>query len=189
MNVAKRMRREKGLSQVVTTLILLVVAVLLAVVVTYFVTNVTMVRTQKEELRLIEAQVWVNSSGAVAAFKLQNIGSRDVLIDKFTVRNIVEDWSKVYYYQVPSGSSVSGDMNLTSYDSLTGDNVTIEGRNYIQSSDNIPLKSGAELLIFIKGPDNIQIDDIGSIVNITVFTENTKYSTETRTRSATLQGG
>jgi len=183
------MRDKKGLSQVVTTLIVLVVAVLLAVVVTYFVTNVTMVRTQKEELRLIEAHVWVNSTGAVAAFKLQNIGSRDVLLDKFTVRNIEEDWGKVYYYRVPSGSSVFGDMNLTSYDSLTGNNVTIDGRTYVQCSDDFPLKSGAELLFFIKGPDNIQIDDIGGVVNITVFTENTNYSTETRIKSATLQWG
>lgn len=183
------MKGKKGLSQVVTTLIVLVVAVLLAVVVTYYVTNVTMVRTEKEELRLSDAHVWVNSTGAVAAIKLQNIGSRDVLLDKFTVRNIVEDWSKIYYYRVPSNSTVYGDMNITSYDTLTGDNVTIDGRTYIQSSDDLPLKSGAELLVFIKGPDNIQIDDIGGVVTITVFSKNTNYSTETRIKSATLQGG
>ncbi|MDH5768952.1 MAG: hypothetical protein OEZ31_08355 [Nitrospirota bacterium] len=183
------MRGKKGLSQVVTTMIVLVVAVLLAVVVTYYATNVTMVRTEREELHLGKAQVWVNSTDAVAAFKLQNIGSRDVLLDKLTVRNIEEGWGKVYYYRVPSGFSFIGDMNLTGYDSLTGNNVTIDGRTYVQSSDDLPLKSGAELLILIKGPDNIQIDDIGGIVNIIVFTENANYLTETRIKSATLQGG
>jgi hypothetical protein len=183
------MRGKKGLSQVVTTLIVLVVAILLAVIVTYYATNVTMVRTECEELHLNKAHVWVNSTGAVAAFKLQNIGSKDVLLDKLTVRSIEQDWNKVYYYRVLSGSSVIGDMNLTSYDSLTGNNVTIDGRIYFQSSEDFPLKSGAELLIYIKGPENIQIDDIGIVVSISVFTEKANYSTETRIKSATLQMG
>ncbi len=41
-------RKDKALSQVVSTLILLVVAVLLAAVATYYATNITMTRTENE---------------------------------------------------------------------------------------------------------------------------------------------
>ena len=50
-------RKNRGLSEVVTTLILLVVGVLLAAVVTYYATNITMTRTQMEEIRFSKEHV------------------------------------------------------------------------------------------------------------------------------------
>jgi len=180
------MRRKRGLSQIVTTLILLVTAVLLAAIVTYYATNITMVRTEIEALQLSKAHVWVNSSGAVASFKLQNLGGRDVLIDKITVRGVEKDWSDVYYYRVPSGTSITGDMNVTNPASLDSTVETIDGRDYNQSTDDIPLISGAELLVYVKNPDNIQMDDLGVTVAISVFTNNAQYTTEINVKSATL---
>jgi flagellin-like protein len=181
------MRREKGLSQVVTTLILLVVAVLLAAVVTYYATNITMVRTETEALQLNKAHVWVNETGAVAGFKIQNLGGRDILIDKFSTRGVEEDWSSVYVYRVPSGTPVSGDINVTSYALLTGPSVDLYGKTYNMSTDDIPLISGGELLVYIAGPDNIQLDDLGTTVAISVFTNNAQYITEVNVESATPQ--
>jgi flagellin-like protein len=91
-----RIRKERGLSEVVSTLILLVVAVLLAAVATYYATNITLTRTEIEEIRFSKEHVWVNSTGAVAAFKLQNLGGKDILVDKFTVRGVEAAWSNVY---------------------------------------------------------------------------------------------
>ncbi|UCD46101.1 MAG: hypothetical protein JSV27_00695, partial [Candidatus Bathyarchaeota archaeon] len=54
------MRKNKALSEVVSTLILLVVAVLLAAVATYYATNITMVRTENEQLMFSKVHVWVN---------------------------------------------------------------------------------------------------------------------------------
>lgn len=179
--------RNRGLSVVVSTLILLVVAVLLAAVVAYYATNVTMTRTSQEEVRLSKQHVWVNSSGAVAAVKVQNLGGRDILIDKLSVRSIVADWDHIYYYRVPSGSSVNEDQNRTSYDSLTGAVVLIDGRNYTQATSDLPLISGGELLIYVKGPQNIQMDDIGTTVPISVTTNNAQYITEVNVKSASSQ--
>ena len=181
------MRGKKGLSQVVTTLMLLVVAVLLAAVVTYYATNITMVRTETEALQLNKAHVWVNETGAVAGFKIQNLGGRDILIDKFSVRGVEEDWSYVYFYRIPSSTSIAGDINVTSYDKLTGGSVTIDTRLYNQSTADLPLISGGELLVYIKGPDNIQLDDLGTTVAISVFTNNAQYITEVNVESATPQ--
>ncbi|MCW3992058.1 MAG: hypothetical protein NWE79_05070 [Candidatus Bathyarchaeota archaeon] len=181
------MRKGKGLSQVVTTLILLVVAVLLAAVVTYYATNVTMVRTETEDLRLGKAHVWVNETGAVAGFKIQNLGGRDILIDKFTVRGVEEDWSDVWIYRVGSAELITGDINVTSYANLDTDPELIDTRYYNMTTDDIPLISGAELLVYIKGPDNIQLDDLGTTVAISVFTNNAQYITEVNVESATEQ--
>ncbi len=180
------MRDKKALSQVVSTLILLVVTILLAAVVTYYATNVTTVRTESEEVQLAKAHIWVNGSGAIAGFKLQNLGGKDLLIDKFTVRGVESDWSDVFYYRVPSGTSIDGDMNVTSYSGLV-DGVTIDGKNYTQASADLSLISGGELLVYIKDPDNVQLDDIGTNVAMAAFTANAQYIVEVNVESATTQ--
>ena len=181
------MRGKKGLSQVVTTLILLVVAVLLAGVVTYYATNVTMVRTEQEELQLSKAHVWVNETGALAGFKIQNLGGKDILIDRFTARGVEEDWSNVWFYRIPSGSTVSGDINVTNPADLDTATETIGLYTYDQATDDIPLISGAELLVYIKDPDNVQLDDLGTTIAISVYTNNAQYITEVNVESATAQ--
>jgi flagellin-like protein len=178
------MRKNKALSEVVSTLIMLVVAVLLAAVATYYATNITMTRTQNEEVSLSKAHIWVNGTGAVGAFKLQNLGGKDILIDKISVRGVEEAWADVFTYRVASGSSVDEDLNVTSYINLTG-SPTIDGRVYTAASADIPLSSGAELLVYIAGPDNVQLDDIGTAISMSIYTNNANFITEVNVESAT----
>jgi flagellin-like protein len=181
------MREKKALSQVVSTLILLVVTILLAAVVTYYATNVTTVRTETEEVRVSKAHIWVNATGAVGAFKVQNLGGKDILFDKITVRGVEEPWGDVYFYRVPSGTSIDGDLNRTSSGTLTGASVNIDGYDYNQSTADIPLISGGEIFVYIASPDNVQMDDIGTTVSISIFTANAQYITECNVESGTDQ--
>ena len=171
----------------VSTFILLVMAVLLTTVVAYYATNVTMTRTEMEEVRLTDDHIWVNISGAVGALKLQNLGGRDLLIDKFSVRGEDSEWSDIYCYRVPSGTVIEGSLNITSYASLAGSSVIIDSKNYTQANADIPLISGGELLVYVKSPDNIQQDDIGTTVSISVTTNNAQYNNECNVESATDQ--
>ena len=180
-------RTNRGLGEVVSTLILLVVAVLLTTVVAYYATNVTMTRTEMEEVRLTDNSIWVNSSGAVGAVKLHNLGGRDLLIDKFSVRGVVSAWSDIYYYRVPSGTVIGCNLNITSHASLTGTFVIIDGKNYTRANEDIPLISGGEILVYLKDPDNIQQDDIGTTVSVSVTTNNAQYINECNVESATDQ--
>jgi hypothetical protein len=177
---------KRGLSQIITTLILLVVSILLAAAVTYYGTNVTMVRTENEEIQFSKKHIWVNSTGAVAAFKLQNLGGKDVLLDKIKVRGVESSWSSVWYYRVPSNTIITGDLNVTSYDNLTG-SPTISGESYTQATDDLPLRSGAELLVYIKGPDNIEMEDIGRSISMAIQTSSAQYMTEVNVESASTQ--
>jgi hypothetical protein len=77
-------------------------------------------------------------------------------------------------------------MNRTSPDNLTG-SPTIGGKDYEAVSDDIPLQSGAELLVYVNGPDNIQMDDLGTTVSISVFTNNAQYIKEVNVESLTSQ--
>jgi hypothetical protein len=128
----------------------------------------------------------VNDSGAIAAFKLQNLGGRDILIDKFTVRGVSSEWADVFVYRVPAGVSITGDMNITDYSTLV-DPATIDGLVYDAASSDVPLISGGELLIYIIDPDNIQLDDIGTTVSMSVFTNNAQYITEVNVESGVAQ--
>ncbi|MFB0557715.1 MAG: hypothetical protein ACETVY_01235 [Candidatus Bathyarchaeia archaeon] len=175
---------RRGLSQVITTLILLVASILISGMAVYYTINIISARLQTEDVRLSKEEVWVNSTGAVAALKVHNLGGRDILIDKIEVRSVESSWSNVYYYRVPSDTTITGDLNVTSYARLTGASLSIDGRTYTQASSDIPLISGGELLIYIKGPDNIQTDDIGTTVSFSVFTGLSQYITECNVESA-----
>jgi hypothetical protein len=183
IKLSGRTRGRKGLAQVVTTMILLVFSILLSGTVVYYSVNMVQVRLQTEEVRLVKEKIWVNSTGAVAALKIQNLGGRDILIDKLQIRGVNEPWTDVWYYRVPQGTAVNGDLNVTSYANLDG-TPTIDGRSYVQATDDLDLASGRDLIIYIKGPDNVQLDDIGTTVSISLHTANNQYITESNVRSA-----
>jgi len=183
--VSAEKARRRALSQVVTTLILLVVSILLSGVVIYYSVNLISTRVQTEEIRLTRAHVWVNSTGAVAALRVENLGGRDILLDKLEVRGVESTWSNVYFYRVPSGTSIAGDFNVTSYSNLSGASVSIDGNTYNQASSDIPLMSGGELLVYLKGPGNVDVNDIGTTVSFSVHTGLSQYITECNVESAT----
>jgi len=177
----------RGLSETVSVLILLVVAVLLTSVTTYYATNITLTRTKGEEVRISKERVWVNGSGTVAAFKVQNLGGRDILIGGIRVRGVELDWADVYYYRVPTDSSMTGELNRTSYASLTGSGTTIDGVNYNRSRGNLPLITSGSIIFYARGPGNVQTDDVGTTIDLSIYTNNAQYITECNVESATNQ--
>ena len=181
---------KRGLSQVVTTLILLVVAVLLAGIVTYYATNITMTRTEQEDVDIAKAHVWVNSTGgAEAAIVVQCLGGRDVLVDKITVRGVESTWSSnnVYFWRAGT-TSITTDLSYAqpnlanNFDPSASYpwNVTIQGsaRQLSKATTDVDLASSYNLVFYVLSPDNIDLDDIGTTVSITVFTVNGQYIEE-----------
>jgi hypothetical protein len=168
------LKGKKGLSTVVTTLIILVVSVLLATVVTYYAINMTTTRVQEENLRVSKAHIWANSSVAQAAFVLVNIGGRDTLIDKFQVRgqDIAWDNTTVFYTRLDEAPTT----DLT-YDN--DPNATMTG-----ADNDLSLKSGECLEVYIQNPGSISVEDIGVTCSMTVFTASAQYKVEVNVESA-----
>lgn len=167
------LRSRKGLSTVVTTLIILVVSVLLATVVTFYAINVTTTRVQEENLKVTKGHIWANSTVAQAAFVLVNIGGRDTLIDKIHVRGQDLGWADyaVYYNRTTTAPTV--DLDYLS--DFTG---------YNNATDDLSLKSGECLVIYIEDPGTISVEDIGTTCSITVFTASAQYKIEVNVESA-----
>jgi len=170
----KLLKNKRALSTVVTTLIILVVSVLLATVVTFYAINVTTTRVQEESLHLTKQHVWYSTSNATptgeAALMVINTGGRDVVIDKITVRGQECDWGNVYYnLTTPFTEDLPFLANLTVLTATT---------------DDITLKSGETMVIYIDDPDSVALNDIGTTVGITIFTANAQYYKETNVEAA-----
>jgi len=106
----KNLRNRKGLSTVVTTLIILVVSVLLATVVTFYAINVTTTRVQEESLQLFKLHIWHNGTTfAESGFIIINTGGRDVVLDKIAVRGQECAWDTIYYNKTQT--TINSDMN------------------------------------------------------------------------------
>jgi len=174
------LRNRKALSTVVTTLIILVVSVLLAGVVTMYAINITSTRTQQEQLKLSYQHIWVNGTGgAWAAVSIDNVGGKDVVIDKLQIRGVEASWSSVRYLRRAQAlttdlNKATPSTNWASFQYTTGTNGT-----FSTPTNDIPLKSGNTLVVYVLAPDSISLSDIGVTIGMTVFTENAQYYVET----------
>ena len=175
-------KSKKGLSTVVTTLIILVVAVLLASIVTFYAINVVTTRVQEESLQIFKQHLWHNGTTfAEGAFLIINTGGRDVVLDKISVRGQESPWASIYYNKTTN--TISQDLffivpNLNG--SLLGQSVTLGTSTYplTQASDDLILRSGWSMIVYVTNPDSISVSDIGVTVGFTVFTANAQYYKE-----------
>jgi len=181
----KLLKNRKALSTVVTTLIILVVSVLLATVVTFYAINVTTTRVQEESIQISKLHTWHDGAGfAETAFLLVNTGGRDLVIDKITVRGQECAWSTVYYNKTTD--TINVDLPFAPSANLTAGSVTIgtSGYDVVAATDDLILKSGWTMIVYITDPDHISVSDIGVTVGITVFTANAQYYKESNVQAS-----
>ena len=184
------LKNKKGLSVVVTTLIILVVSVLLATVVTFYAINVTTTRVQEENLQIFKLHIWHNGTNfAEATFLIINTGGRDLVLDKISVRGQECLWNTVYYCK--TADTINEDLGYVephANGTLTGMNATLGGvtSNYALTvaNDELILRSGWSMIIYITNPDHVSVSDIGVTVGITVFTANAQYYKEANVEAA-----
>lgn len=180
------LRNVRGLSVVVTTLIILVVSVLLATVVTFYAINVVTTRVQDEYLQITQLHVWCTSDGnASAAFMITNTGGRDVVVEQITVRGRKCNSDHIYYWKLNSTQTPPSELKWIASD----DPKTYLERNYSATFDQLGSKSlilpsGARMVVYIFHLDHISTSDIGVTVSIVVVTANAQYKRETNIKAA-----
>jgi hypothetical protein len=184
------LKGKKGLSTVVTTLIILVVSVLLATVVTYYAINMTTTSVQEEDLLVSNAHIWANSSIKQAGFVIVNVGGRDALIDKIQVRGQDMNWSNIFYKRSSSAPAEPTVQNLTK-DGLPTRNATgfiTKAAEFDNASATtahpLDLQSGYYMIVYIKNPGTISVEDVGTTCSITVFSASAEYKVEVNVESA-----
>lgn len=142
---------------------------------------------QQESLYMSNLHVWyvwqnMTSEGwGEAAFVVQNTGGMDVVIQSITARSQPSSWSNVYYWTTdtatisalsptttqPTGASISALINGTYPQTLN------------QAGGVVTLKSGYTLVVYINHPGSIGQNDVGTPVDVTVFTANAQWTQET----------
>jgi hypothetical protein len=187
-NMSRILKSKKALSTVVTTLIILVVSVLLATVVTFYAINITTNRTQQESLYMSNLHVWYNTTSpgwAEAAFVLVNTGGRDAVLQSITARSQPSDWSNVYYWTTKTATINSLAVTPTQPTS-TSINPSINGTatTLKQATGVITLKSGWTLVVYINHPDSVGQNDVGTPVQVTVYTANAQWTQEINVQAA-----
>ena len=167
------LKNKKGLSTVITTLIILVISVLLATVVTYYAMNMVGTRVIQEDGRITQLHIWVNctdgsclNASAVMVFK--NTGGRDILIDKVTIRYQDIPWTDMRY-KITNGSVTSEMGYICNYTTLSG---------YATPDDAICLETGQSITVYIEDPGTIDCLDIGTPVPAGLHTSNAIYYKE-----------
>lgn len=187
---------KKGLSTVVTTMIILAFAVLLALTVIIYTNGLTRARmksTGQEDIRFHKEHAWVEAldngtDRAVVAFKLHNLGGKSVSLQRIDIRGTEMNWEDVYFHIVnktSEGSLLYCEIYYFDWASLVGDNVTIDGYTYTGATGNVWINSGDMLVIYIKAPAMLYKDNIGQPISLAVSTVNANYFTEVVTESAT----
>jgi len=186
----KLLKNRKALSTVVTTLIILVVSVLLATVVTFYAINVTTTRVQEESLYMTKQHVWYNTTGgwAEGAFVIVNTGGKDVVFDKITVRGQESPWANIYFWRTNT-ETISSDLNVTG-EELTGTSFDMTATfnygtgTFEQATDDVTLKSGWTMIVYVKDPDSIALNDVGVTCGLTIFSANAQYYKECNIQAA-----
>jgi len=187
----KLFNNKKALSTVVTTLIILTVSVLLATVVTFYAINVTTTRVQEENLYLTKQHVWYNTTGgwAEAAIVIVNTGGKDVVIDKLTVRGQEANWTTAYFWRTNT-VTVTNDLKVTpnalSNTTVSTRTINVQGtdRIFTEAADDITLKSGYTMVMYVMNPGSVALNDVGTPVGIAIFSANAQYYKESNVQAA-----
>ena len=188
------LQNRYALSTVVTTLIILVISVLLAGVVSYFAINVTSTRVQEESLHITKHHVWHNGvNRALGSLMIINTGGRDIVIDKISVRGQECEWNSSstnkFVTFARTSDTISDDLDYVASFARDGTDTTVSidsaDYNFTVATDDLILRSGYTMLIYIENPDSISINDIGLTVSIEIFTAQAMYYRESNVQAVT----
>ena len=186
------LKNKKGLSTVVTTLIILVVSVLLATVVTFYAVNVTTTRVQEESIQVKKLHFWHNGTTfSEAAFLIVNTGGRDLVLDKICVRGQESEWDTIYYNKTQS--AISPDLSFIAPNSngtLLGKSAQPGGTGTSYpltrgiAGEDMILRSSWSMIVYVTNPDSLSVSDIGVTVGVTIFTANAQYYKEANVQAS-----
>lgn len=139
--------------------------------------------SQDEEMKIKSSAIWIQSDWQYSqgAILIANEGNVAAKLREITVRGIECSWTDVYYWKGNIGT-VTGELD-PSANELSGSLVAIavdgKEQTFQQATSEITLDAYQTMVLYIKNPGNITLQDVPSKVTIAVFTEREMYSQET----------
>ena len=168
--------RKRGLTQSVTLMILLVLSIVLASgTVGLYTLSTTTSAMKMEHLVIRSARIWADSSGSQVALHVENIGGRDALITSIEVGFVEEGWDSVFYTAGEGGIMEPAEgLNITG-----AFNHTVSGLEYSfePATGSIMIPVSGSVLIYVDNPETVDIQDLGMVVEVIVYTSTLPYMT------------
>lgn len=162
--------KDKGLSTIITTLIIVTASVVLGSAVVLFASGIFQSSVEEEAISVSGAKLWgVNSTASQGAFIVKNVGGKELAIQEISVRGIESPYSKWYYFNT-AGSNVTTQTTLN-YD--TNNNlaaITVNGasRTFTLATGPVSLKPGQVFVIYVSTPGSLDNTDPGSSATMSV---------------------
>ena len=157
-------------------IILLVLSVALASgTVNLYTLSITTSAMKMEQLVIRSVNIWADPSGSQVALHVENIGGRDALITSIEVSFVEEAWDSIFY-AVGEGGIMEPAEGLN----ITGAfNHTVSGLEYsfVPVTGSLMIPVSGNVLIYVDNPVTVDIQDIGRIVTVIVYTSTVPYMT------------
>lgn len=175
-------KKRKGISTVLTTLIIVVASVVLGTAVTLFGTSLFQSGVQQQALAVTGNTLWIDSSGTtVGAFVVRNTGDKVIGVDTITVRGTPVPFANMWYNNTSSNLSTLAAKELkfvttpvsfpcTDCIDFTDGTAAIDGA---QATGPVLLKTGQIMIVYYEAPTGkITSADLGASVSVGIFAGN-----------------
>ena len=186
-------KQRKGISTVLTTLIVVVASVVLGSAVTLFGTSLFQSGVQQQSLAVSGDRVFIDSAGteAIGAFVVRNTGDKVIGIDTVTVRGTPVPFGSWWYNNTATNLATLSAKELAFVTTPATFQCTacIEftdattGIDAAQATGPVLLKTGQIMILYYNIPDGkITSADLGASVSVGVFA-----GTATAVKTVTVQ--
>ena len=157
-------------------MILLVLSILMASgTMGLYTCSVTTSTIKTEQLVVRSTLIWADPSGSQVALNVENIGGRDVLIPSIEVGYVEEPWGSIYIAQGEEGLLTPAEgRNITGAFNHT---VSGEEHEFTPASGSIMIPVSGSLHIYVDNPAAVDRQDLGTVVQFTVYTSILPYVT------------
>lgn len=186
MKMLLRKSNKRGISTVLTTLIIVVASVVLGTAVTLFGTSLFQSGSQQSAISVSNQHLWYHSAAAanqatVGAFVVRNTGDKVVAIDSITIRGASVPYSSWYYAPAVGAADITGIGELgKNATALTGatcpvncidkDNTGGGDTLGTQASGPLTLQTGKQAIIYYIVPSGkVTASDTGASTSVSVF--------------------
>ena len=137
--------------------------------------SVTTSAMKTEQLVIRSARIWADPSSSQVALHVENIGGRDALITSIEVGYVEAPFGSIYLAEGEGGIMEPAEgLNITG-----AFNHTVSGMEYSFEPviGSMMISVSGSVLIYVDNPETVDIQDLGMVVEVIVYTSTLPYMT------------
>ncbi len=166
-------RKNKGLSTIITTLIIVTASVVLGTAVILFASGIFESSVEEEAITVTSTNLWGNTStNSQLGFIVKNSGSTELAIATVKVRGIESPFTAWYTFDTADNTSITSQTVLSYQGGASPDltNITMAGSffNFTLSTGPLGIKPGETFVVYVLAPGSVDSTDAGSSATVII---------------------